>query len=462
MKTNLLLATDAYKGSHFELYHQDTESTRFYIAPRRQGQNLPQEFIVFGLSYAVEILKQPITNDDLNEAMDIWNSFGPTGVPYPFPEDSVRDLIKNHGGKLPINIYGVKEGDPQKRYNSPVAIVECLDPKFSWIVGFIETVFQRAIWYPSTVATLSRGVRQNLYDYYQQSVDPDMFWTLDYRLHDFGARGATSGESAALGGLAHLINFNGTDTMEAVRLARKMYGMKVADIAASIPAAEHSTVTSFGLDEKAALNRMIDKFGDRMFAFVSDSYDYRKFVDEVWCSDAVKEKIKEKGGFPVVRPDSGDCIAEPMYAVRALAGSWGYTVNTKGYKVLNGIAVIQGDGMTPNSIDLLYNQLTSEGFAANNVAIGMGGGLLQKVDRDTMSWSMKLYQIKRKGIWYDVQKKPATQKSKVAWNPGAGLDTSKWVAYYIGNEHREMLIKKPNTATLDFEAIRKRARKNLL
>ena len=36
---------------------------------------------------------------------------------------------------------------------------------------------------------------------------------LPFKLHDFGARGVSSLESAMLGGMAHLVNFRGTDTL---------------------------------------------------------------------------------------------------------------------------------------------------------------------------------------------------------------------------------------------------------
>jgi nicotinamide phosphoribosyltransferase len=56
---------------------------------------------------------------------------------------------------------------------------------------------------------------------------------LSFKLHDFGARGVSSGESAGLGGMAHLVNFMGTDTMEALLAARRYYGAEMAGF--SIP-----------------------------------------------------------------------------------------------------------------------------------------------------------------------------------------------------------------------------------
>jgi nicotinamide phosphoribosyltransferase len=361
---------------------------------------------------------------------------------------------------LPITIKAVPEGLPQDKYNIPMIIVECLDKDLLWLPGFIETTIQRYVWYASTVATNSRNVRNYLQNLYTQTVDPEFYWTIDYRLHDFGARGASSGETAGLGGAAHLINFNGTDTMEAVWLIKKLYRMAVKDIACSIPAAEHSTITSHGKTvetEKQALLQMLENNVGPLMAFVSDSYDYKRFVDQVWCDPEVIAKFREKNITPVIRPDSGDPIEMVLYALNACEKAWGVTINKKGYKVLNGINVIQGDGMDYEAIVKLYNAVVDAGFAPQNLAVGMGGGLLQKVNRDMMSWSMKMYQIRRNGQWYNVQKDPVTAANKKGWNPEDGLDESRYLTYYKWTGVEETVI--PLEKELfDFVQIRTRAR----
>ncbi|MEO1307480.1 MAG: nicotinate phosphoribosyltransferase, partial [Pseudomonadota bacterium] len=50
------------------------------------------------------------------------------------------------------------------------------------------------------------------------------------------------------------------------------------------------------------------------------------------------------------------------------------------------------------------------GLAIGNIAFGMGGGLLQKLDRDTFSYSMKTSAICVNGAWRDVYKDPVTAK----------------------------------------------------
>ncbi|CAJ0765993.1 8176_t:CDS:2, partial [Entrophospora sp. SA101] len=64
-----------------------------------------------------------------------------------------------------------------------------------------------------------------------------------------------------------------------------------------------------------------------------------------------------------------------------------------GYKVINGCGVIQGDGVTIDSLEAILKATGEAGYSAQNVAFGMGGGLLQKLNRDTMSFATKLSHI---------------------------------------------------------------------
>ncbi len=101
-----------------------------------------------------------------------------------------------------------------------MAQLENTDPRMPWLTTFIETAMLRAIWYPTTVATLSWKCKQVIRAGLEKTSD-DVDGQLPFKLHDFGARGVSSAESAGLGGLAHLVNFQGTDTMEALVAARR-------------------------------------------------------------------------------------------------------------------------------------------------------------------------------------------------------------------------------------------------
>ena len=129
---------------------------------------------------------------------------------------------------------------------------------------------------------------------------------LPSRQHDFGGRGAASLKQAGIGGLAHLVNFAGTDTLTVLLYAWAFYDEPMAGY--SIPAAEHSTMTEWGkAGETETLRNMLHRFGGpgKFVAVVSDSYEIYHAVAETW-GERLKEEVRQMGGTLVVRPDSGD------------------------------------------------------------------------------------------------------------------------------------------------------------
>ncbi|MCD1164077.1 hypothetical protein KQY10_00095, partial [Leptospira interrogans] len=184
------------------------------------------------------------------------------------------------------------------------------------------------------------------------------------RLHDFGSRGVSSGESAALGGLAHLYNSMGTDTFESLYLAKQLFGAEMAGI--SVPAREHSTVTSWGADrENDAYLNSVQLFGAGAYSVVYDSTDFKRAVRDI---EGYKDEVIAKGGTLIVRPDSGDMFDNIKYALETLGDIFGYETNSKGFKVLNKhCRIIQGDGIDgPDVINEVLAMMAQNGWAAEN------------------------------------------------------------------------------------------------
>jgi nicotinamide phosphoribosyltransferase len=98
--------------------------------------------------------------------------------------------------------------------------------------------------------------------------------------------------------------------------------------------------------------------------------------------------------------------------VAILGEKFGYTTNAKGYKVLNNVRLIQGDGVNEHTIRMILGGFQAYGWSADNIAFGMGGALLQQVDRDTQKFAMKCSSAKINGEWVDVQKDPITDSGK--------------------------------------------------
>lgn len=232
---------------------------------------------------------------------------------------------------------------------------------------------------------------------------------VDFSLHDFGARGASSYETAAIGVAAHLVNAKGTDTVPALIALRNVYGADMAGY--SIPATEHTIMTAEGPEgELAVMERLLRAHPTGLLAVVSDSYDLMRAVREYW-GKALRAQILARDGTLVVRPDSGDPIEIVPDVIEALMGAFGATTTPTGYRLLPPqIRVIQGDGITRFTIPKILEAMEARGLAAGNLAFGIGGGLLQQVSRDTFGYAMKTNALCVNGAWRDTFKDPVTAK----------------------------------------------------
>ena len=411
---NLLLNTDSYKVSMFKQYPVGTTGVYSYIESR--GGKYDQT-LFFGLqAFIKEYLLEPITQRDIDVAASILETHGE-----PFNREGWQYILDAHQGFLPLVIRAVPEGTVVPVSNVLVT-VENTDPKCFWLTTYLETALLRAVWYPTTVATQSWTIKKVIADYLEKTGDPA---GIDFKLHDFGARGVSSLESAAIGGAAHLVNFMGTDTISGLLFASEYYNAGVAGF--SIPAMEHSTVTSWGREnEVEAYRNMLKQFGREgsILAVVSDSYDIFNAASKLW-GEELKDEVIASGATVVIRPDSGDPVEVNVKLVQILGEKFGYTTNAKGFRVLNNVRLIQGDGINELTVRSILGAFMAMGWSADNIAFGMGGALLQIVDRDTQRFAMKCSAMSTTKLvvdgdqgtryvetWFDVQKDPITDSGK--------------------------------------------------
>jgi nicotinamide phosphoribosyltransferase len=401
-ENNILLDTDSYKASHWLQYPEGTTAMYSYLESRG-GQFTSTVF--FGLQYYLKrYLSKPITKENVEEAAVFFAAHG-----LPFNKEGFMYIVNKHGGRLPIEIKAVPEGTVVPISNL-LTSVESTDPECFWVVSYLETLLMR-LWYPITVASLSWYCRQIILSGLNQTAE-DPLGEIGFKLHDFGSRGVSSKESAGIGGAAHLVNFMGSDTVWGVALANQYYDHPMSGF--SIPAAEHSTMTMQGpAGELAAFKRMLDNFAkpDSLVAVVSDSYDIYNAIDNYWGKQ-LRQRVIDSGATVVVRPDSGNPVEVVLECLRRLENAFGAQWNSKGYRVLNNVRVIQGDGCTIDSISQMCKAIIQEGFSISNVAFGMGGGLLQKVDRDTQKFAYKCSSATIDGKEVAVFKDPVTDPGK--------------------------------------------------
>lgn len=406
--SNLIIDTDSYKSSHWLQYPPGTKNVHNYLESR--GGVYPRT-VFFGLQYLLkEYLSKPVTAADVLEAKEFFTRHG-----LPFNEEGWMGIVRDHGGYIPMKIHALPEGTVAPT-GVPLLTCEATDPRYFWVVGWFETMIMR-VWYPTTVATLSYFVKQDIKQFLEETADD--LNGLPFKLHDFGSRGVSSRESAAIGGAAHLVNFMGSDTVVGVDLANRYYNAGMAGF--SIPAAEHSTITSWGREcEQDAFENMLKQFAKpgSLVAVVSDSYNIWDAVEKTW-GEKLRQKVIDSGATVVIRPDSGDPVYVVNTLLHTLASKFGYTVNSKGYRLLKHVRLIQGDGCNPETIRAILKSCKLAGFSTDNVAFGMGGGLLQQVNRDTQKFAYKCSAIQRSYgdqldlvRWEDVYKEPVTDTGK--------------------------------------------------
>ena len=405
---NIITATDSYKfGAHWNMYPQDTEYVYSYFEAREGARFRLTPF--FGLQY---ILREYLDGEVIEpKHIDAARRLSKAhlGSESAFNEKGWRHIVEKHGGLLPLRIKAVPEGLPVPTGNV-LMTVENTDPEVPWLTNYVESILSH-VWYPSTVCALSRRVKELILDHLQASADG--LAGLNFMLHDFGYRGVSTHEGAMIGGAAHLVNFLGTDTLPAMECAMEYYGASIDGLAYSVPASEHSVMTALGPDGEAEiLQSLLHRYPSGILSVVADSYDIYNFVERLIC-EQFRERILARDGVFVVRPDSVSPIhrtpaAQVLWIVETLANKMGYTTNSKGFMVLNPkVRVLWGDGLELEAIDNILGTLVEARFSAENIAtFGMGGGLLQKVNRDTQRFAFKSSAQCRGGQWYDIYKKP--------------------------------------------------------
>lgn len=350
-----------------------------------------------------------VTREKIEEAEKVYKDhFGSTTNL--FNKTGWEHILNKHNGVLPVRIKAVPEGTVLPTKNCCMT-VENTDPKCWWLPNFLETVLVQ-VWYPMTVATNSREQKRIIMKNLHETGDPSEENTM-FKLHDFGFRGVSSVETAGIGASAHLTQFAGTDTVAGLTVARDFYGKTDGVAGFSIPASEHSTITSWGREREAeAFENMLRKYPNGLVACVSDSYDIFKACTDLW-GGKLKDMIMKREGTLVVRPDSGDPKTIDLKILQLLGEKFGVIENDKGYKELPPqIRIIQGDGIKYETIIEILDHLKKEGWSGNNIAFGSGGGLLQKLNRDTQKCAFKCSLAIVDGKEVEVYKDPITAPGK--------------------------------------------------
>jgi nicotinamide phosphoribosyltransferase len=383
LRFNLILATDAYKFSHPFAYPKYVTGMYAYQEARTKGQDI---MVPVGMQMMLwKTLANAITQADIEEAAEFCKANGTM-----FNREGWELILKEHKGFIPVRIRTVPEGTPVPSGNV-IVTVESADWRCAWVVSYIETFLLRGIWYPTTIATNDRALKLELKRLFVMSgANMDM---LVWMINDFGARGVSASEVAEIGGMAHMVNFMGSDTIEGIRAANLYYKCAMASF--GVPATEHSIECSFGLTkegEEEYLKHIIQNLAKPggIVSIVIDGKDVFRATKRLCQPDFVK-LIRECGAKVVLRPDSGDMMEIVPWILEQLAVAFGTKRNSRGFRYLDGpVGVIQGDGIDPQTARMLLSKIVVIcQWQADAIVMGSGGGLLQKVNRDTYKFAQK-------------------------------------------------------------------------
>lgn len=407
MERNFITKSDSYKFGHEKMYSPNTTKVYSYFEARKGAYF--EKTVFFSLQYILKeyFVGKVITQKMINDAEKLINVHLGPGV---FNKVGWQYILDTYEGRLPLSIKAVPEGTVVDVGNV-LFTVENTDPKCFWLTNFVESILSH-VWYGSSVATLAFETKLMLRRFLEIT-DEDPEATINFSFHDFGYRSSSSDESAAIGGAGQLLSFMGTDTVTAIELLMNYYK---ADVCAySVNASEHSVMSGEGREgEFKVVQRLLDKYPTGILSLVIDSYDYRNFIKE--AGTTFRSQILERDGKLVFRPDSGEPIKTSLEVIELIALYFGYTYNSKGYKVLNAkVGMLWGDGINLGGIYDILQNLLDNGWAASNIVFGQGGALHHSgVSRDLQRCAFKSsYQV-ASGIGKNIYKDPidGSKKSK--------------------------------------------------
>lgn len=456
---NPLIKTDIYKCGHEGFYPQDLEYINSYLTTRTDKRF--DSVVFFGLqAILVKCFSEKPTEEMVGEFNKLYR-----GILGTEPGDSMKRKMNKlvELGYWPLKIKAVKEGSilPHRQC---LMTISNTHKDFAWLVGFFESMLLK-VWNTCTVATNSKMYNELARKYADLTCDNDLH--IPFAVHDFGYRGVSSEETAELAGMGHLLSSYGTDTVPAVWAAMEYYdaGLEGAPVGLSVPATEHSTMSTnimmvldilreggsymgyhlghkdfqrvFNGDARLFAEALVikeiitKKYPTGLVSIVSDTYDYWGVLNVVapWLKDDIEGRVDAPitGSKVVFRPDSGNPIniicgdpiksklGTPEYlgSLRVLERHFGSTVNEKGFKVLNPkVGLIYGDGMFYDRYESILKEMAKMKFATSNLVIGVGGLLLQQHSRDDLGFAVKATYAEVDGKPIEVYKDPKTDSKK--------------------------------------------------
>lgn len=420
-QTNPMLLIDFYKAVHAEMLPKGITKSVSYFTPRMSRVKRWNEVAMFGLQgfikeYLVDYFNEYFFFEYRNKAigtyktvMDATLGEGTYGL------QKIEDLYDL--GYLPIEIKALPEGTLVPMH-VPMFSIENTHKDFAWLPQALESLISAEMWHPMIAATVGHTYRQIVNKFYEMTCDDDIPKSKALGAFDF--RGEECLQSAVKAGAGWCLSFLNTATVPTIPYLERNYNCDCTKepVAFGSPSTEHAVMCSnyaIDGDEETLIKRLLTEiYPNTSFSAVLDSYDYWNVVENILPK--LKNEIMNHNGCFLVRGDSGDCVDVVTRTVFKLWEEFGGTTNSKGYKVLDThVKAIYGDSITVQRCEQIYDILEKNGFAASNVALGVGSfsfqcieenGVLKPFTRDTFSSCIKATYCEIDGKPYPIFKDP--------------------------------------------------------
>lgn len=383
-----LLLKDFYKATHGEQYPPGLTKLVSYFTPRMSRLPGQDKLVLFGLQgfikeYLIEYFQQNFFRRKKEEVLFEYARI----LDHTMGKGSydLNKIAALHDlGYLPLDIRALPEGS-RVNIHTPMIEISNTHPDFVWLVNTIETLLSCTLWHTMLSANVGFQYRQIVNHYWALSVDDSL--PRARALGDFSMRGQESAESAIKSSAAFCLSFLNTATIPAVCWLEKYYNCDCTQepVAFGAISTEHSVMCSNAAldgDEVTFVRRLLQEvYPHHSFSMVSDSYDYWNLVNQILPQ--LKQEILQHDGCLSIRGDSGDPVEIVTQTVFRLWDIFGGSVNSKGFKVLDPhIRAIYGDSITPQRCEAIYRILVENGFACNNVSLGVGSFSMQCLEKD--------------------------------------------------------------------------------
>lgn len=401
---NPMLLIDFYKAVHAEMLPAKITKSVSYFTPRMSRVRMWNKVVMFGLqgfvkTYLIDYFNERFFERPIDEVISEYErimdaSLG-KGV---YGLQKIKDL---HAlGYIPIEIWALPEGTKVPMHVPMFCITNTHDD-FAWLPQALESLISAEAWHPMLAATVGATYRDIVNKFYDETCDDSV--SRNKALGSFDFRGEECTDSAIKAAAGWCLSFVNTATVPVIPYLEKLYNCDCTkeSVAFGSPSTEHAVMCSnyaVDGDEITLLKRLLTEiYPDTSFSAVLDSYDYWNVIDNVLPQ--IKPEIMTHNGCMLMRGDSGDCIEVVTKTVFKLWDEFGGTINSKGYKVLDPhVKAIYGDSITIQRCERIYEILKDNGFAASNVALGVGSfsfqcveedGILKPFTRDTFSSCIK-------------------------------------------------------------------------